>query len=88
MEIFVKNNSQEEEVEDDKELKHQKSDANPDKFQRKTKLKRDVEDIFDLNGSTQKRKEYMDQNIKNHLDKGKKKSWAEIFGIVKNDPNS
>ena len=54
----------EEEVEDERELKHQKNESNPDKFQRKTKLKRDVEDIFYLDGSKNRRNDYITQNIK------------------------
>ena len=36
---------------EEKELVHQKEDADPEKFQRKTRHKRDVEDIFLLDGS-------------------------------------
>ena len=77
-----------EEEESAKELKHQKPEANSDKFSRKTKLKRDVEDIFQLDGSKQKRKEYLNQNTRDHNAKNVKRSWADVFGIVKDDPNS
>ena len=73
---------------EEKELQHQKEEANPEKFQRKTRLKRDVEDIFLLDGSKQKRNEYINQNIKDQSEKKKKRTWADLFGIVKDDPNS
>jgi hypothetical protein len=51
-------------------------------------LRRDVEDIFYLDGAKQRRNDYIKENIKDQIDRKKKRSWAEIFGIVKDDPNS
>ena len=74
--------------EKEEEFKHQKVEANPEKFERKSRVKRNVEDIFALQGSKQKRDEYISKSTQEHIDKRKKKSWMEAFGIVKDDPNS
>lgn len=72
----------------EREFIHQKEHANPDKFQRKNKLKKEVEDIFYLDGSKQLRNEYIKENIRDQIDRKKKRTWSEVFGIVRDDPNS
>jgi hypothetical protein len=44
--------------------------------------------MFDLNGSKAKRHEYVNINTQNYIEKKKRKTWGEILGIVKDDPNS